>query len=150
MSSENSTKETQSTFISRLEELFNTNEPSQLQRKLGVTYQSAKNYLTGRKPNAEVLEKIVEVTDVSLNWLLMGQGPKYLRDEFSLERTIELHDDWYDVMREWYEFEGREMPEDLGAGFMKGWSGLSPAEKADAIRDLKRLVDRAVDREGGQ
>jgi len=141
MSSENSTKETNLAFIFRLKELFGTDEPAVIQRKLGVNYQSAKNYLHGRKPNSEVLEKIVEVTDVSLNWLLLGQGPKYLREEFDLERSIENHDNWLDVMQEWYEFEGETMPETMGASFMGGWKSFDKREKAEALRDFKRFLD---------
>jgi hypothetical protein len=145
MSSENSTKETNSAFISRFRELFGTNEPAVIQRKLGVNYQSAKNYLHGRKPNADVLERIVEVTDVSLNWLLMGQGPMFLRDEFDLERSIAVHDDWMGVIKDWYEFEGGEMPDTQGASFMGGWRSFDRRQKADAIRDFKAFLDRIKD-----
>ena len=142
MSTENVTKNTNSVFVQRFIELFGTDEPAEIRRKLQIDYSSAKNYLAGRKPNAEVLEKIVEVTDVSLNWLLMGQGPKYLREEFDLDRSVEVHDDWLNVIRDWYVFEGREMPDTSGASFMGGWNSFSRQQKIDAIRDFKTFLDR--------
>lgn len=145
MSSETSTKNTNHAFISRLVELCGSDEPAIIRRKLGVDYQSAKNYLLGRKPNAEVLEKIVEVTNVSLNWLLMGQGAKYLKDTFDLERTIDLHDDWRDVLSEWYEYEGRPVPDTLGASFMGGWKSLNKKERVAAITDYKNVLDRLTE-----
>ena len=145
MSSEKTTTVENSVFVSRLVELFGTRKPAEIGRKLNIDYQTAKNYLGGRKPNAEVLEKIVEVTDVSLNWLLMGQGPKFLREEFDVERAVALNDDWFEVMTDWYKFEKRSMPSDgTGVSFMGGWKSLgSSAEKAKAIRDLKTLWDLA-------
>lgn len=146
MSSENSTIITNSLFISRLVELLGTNKPAEIGRKLEIDYQSAKNYLSGRKPNAEVLERIVEKTDVSLNWLLLGHGPKYIKDEaFDLERSIERHDDWTDVLRDWYDFEGNIMPNTQGASFMGGWKSFDKRQKIDAIRDFKKFLDMIKD-----
>lgn len=150
MSSNNSTKIINIEFISRLVELFGTDKPADIGRKLKVDYQSAKNYLHGRKPNAEVLERVVEVTDVSLNWLLMGQGPKYLREEFDVERSIQIHDDWPDVMQDWYAFEGGQMPDTMGASFMGGWKGFTMEEKVAALRDFKMLLDRMQEKHGAE
>ena len=142
MSTENTTKVTNSIFISRLVELLGTDKPAEIGRKLEIDYQSAKNYLSGRKPSAEVLERIVEKTNVSLNWLLMGSGPKYIKDDvFDLERSVERHSDWTDVINEWYEFEGATMPETSGASFMGGWKSFDKRQKLDAIRDFKRFLD---------
>jgi len=145
MSTNSSTKNSNSLFISRLVELFGTNKPADIGRKLDIDYQSAKNYLSGRKPNADVLEKIVERTDVSLNWLLLGTGPKFLRNEFDLERSVDLHDDWLDVIDEWYQFEGETMPDTMGASFMGGWKSFDKQQKIDAITDFKRFLDRIKD-----
>jgi transcriptional regulator with XRE-family HTH domain len=142
MSTENTTKITNSVFISRLVELLGTDKPAEIGRKLEIDYQSAKNYLSGRKPSADVLERIVEKTNVSLNWLLMGSGPKYIKDDvFDLERSVERHADWTDVINEWYEFEGTTMPETSGASFMGGWQSFDKRQKLDAIRDFKRFLD---------
>ncbi len=142
MSTENPTKNSNLLFISRLVELLGSDKPAIIGRKLEIDYQSAKNYLSGRKPNADILERIVEKTNVSLNWLLMGHGPKYVKDEaFDLERTIERHDAWTDVLRDWYEFEGATMPNTQGASFMGGWKSFDKQQKIDAIRDFKKFLD---------
>lgn len=146
MSSENSTKKTDSAFILRLKEFFGTDEPAIIQRKIGVNYQSAKNYLLGRKPNAEVLEKIVEVTDVSLNWLLMGQGPKFVGTTgFDIGYAIDRNEDWRDALGEWYDFEGRPMPDTMGASFMGGWKSFDRKQKIDALTDFKKFLDLIKD-----
>ncbi|HKQ06640.1 MAG TPA: helix-turn-helix domain-containing protein [Blastocatellia bacterium] len=67
-------------FVTRLIEACGTDEPAEIQRKVGLSYQGAKNYLSGRLPKAEELMKIANSTDVSIHWLLTGEGPK--------ERTI--------------------------------------------------------------
>lgn len=45
-------------------------------------------------------------------------------------------------MKDWYDFEGGEMPEDIGASFMGGWETFTTQQKVDAITDLKTLLDR--------
>ncbi len=87
MSSENSTKVINIGFVRRFIDLMETDEPAVIQQKLGIDYQSAKNYLSGRKPRAEVLEKIADKTGVSINWLLTGKGRKIIVDSLS-ERDI--------------------------------------------------------------
>jgi hypothetical protein len=88
MSNKISTKVSTETFVERFIDLFETNQPAEIQRKLGIDYQSAKNYLGGRKPKAEVLELIAEKTGVCINWLLSGKGPKFLPD--SVETSPDL------------------------------------------------------------
>ncbi len=133
-----------STFGDRLKEAFGTTEISKIADKLGVTYQAAKNYVDGRWPSAEKLIDISRSTNCSLDWLLTGEGNKQLRVEkvFDLEYEIEKSDDWLDVMRRWYEFDGADMPDFEGAAFMQGWNGLTLGEKADALRDVRKLLDR--------
>jgi transcriptional regulator with XRE-family HTH domain len=74
-------------FILRLKEALGTEEPAEIARGLGISYQAAKNYLEGRLPSAEVLTVIAEQTDYSLNWLLTGQGAK----KTAAENTAEDH-----------------------------------------------------------
>ena len=144
MSTEISTKVTPASFVERFIDLLGTREPSEVQRKLEIDYQSAKNYLGGRKPKADVLEKIVEKTNVSLNWLLMGQGPKFAVDDsvFDLDRSLEKHDDWRPVLEDWFMFEGRKLPDDfLGANLMAGWRRFEGPQKKAALTELKKLLD---------
>lgn len=146
MSSKKPTEIQNPLFIGRFVELLG-DKPAEIGRKLNVDYQSAKNYLNGRKPNAEVLERIVEVTGVSLNWLLMGQGTKFLQEEFDLERSVERNGTWHDVINEWYVYEGRRPPEEIGASFMGGWDRFTKDEKLAAIRDYKLVLDRLMKQE---
>ncbi len=68
-------------YSERLSEALGTAEPAEIGRRLGISYQAAKNYLEGRLPSAEVLTLIAEQTDYSLNWLLTGSGPKKVAAE---------------------------------------------------------------------
>lgn len=78
MSSNFSTNVENESFVIRFIEAMGTKEPAEVQRKLGVSYQAAKNYLHGRMPAADVLVKIAAETDISLHWLLTGEGNKYI------------------------------------------------------------------------
>ena len=47
-------------------------------RKLQVPHPTARNYVQeGRLPSAEILIRIAAETNVSLDWLLLAEGPKY-------------------------------------------------------------------------
>jgi transcriptional regulator with XRE-family HTH domain len=63
---------------------------------------------------------------------------------FDLETAVRLHDDPQKVMSEWFQFEGREYPEDYGVVFFQGWSSYSKAEKIEAVRDAKKVLDRTL------
>lgn len=75
-------------FIARLTELCETSRPAEVQRLLGIPYQSAKNYLTGRYPDSAVLIKIARRTGCSIDWLLTGTGKKFLDIEPNLDTPI--------------------------------------------------------------
>jgi transcriptional regulator with XRE-family HTH domain len=82
-------------YVERLTETLQTSEPAEIGRRLGISYQAAKNYLEGRLPSAEVLAIIAEQTDYSLNWLLTGKGAKKVAAENdagepSAERELQL------------------------------------------------------------
>lgn len=115
--------------------------------KLGVNYHTLRNWAKGRSdiPSSELI-KIAEMTTISLNWLLTGQGEMYVAAKvFDLEYSVDQHDDWRPVMEEWFEWEGKEMPETMGASFMGGWNTLTREERMDAIRDFKMLLDKIAD-----
>ena len=63
-------------FPDRLREACGSDKPAQIAQKLGVPYQTIKNYLAGRLPAADVLVQIATSTNVSIHWLLTGEGPK--------------------------------------------------------------------------
>ena len=46
---------------------------------LGISYQAAKNYLTGRLPGSNMLCIISEKTPYSIHWLLTGEGSKFVK-----------------------------------------------------------------------
>ena len=65
-------------FASRFADICGSSEAAKVQRLLNIPYQSAKNYLNGRLPQAEVLILISERTGCSIDWLLTGRGKKFL------------------------------------------------------------------------
>jgi hypothetical protein len=70
-----STTNVESDFWERLADAFGTPEVGKIARKLGVPYQTVKNYSEGRLPSADILVSISDVTQVSIHWLLTGAGP---------------------------------------------------------------------------
>src|SRR5688500_14263528 len=62
------------TFIERLFLVAGTQETAELARLVNITYNTMKNYVQGRLPEAKVLITIAENTGVNLNWLLLGKG----------------------------------------------------------------------------
>jgi len=65
-------------FIERFTEVCGSAEPAKIQRLLDISYQAAKNYLQGRMPDSCVLRTIAERTPYSINWLLTGNGDKFV------------------------------------------------------------------------
>ena len=78
-------------FVDRFTEVCGTSQPAKIAQMLNISYQAAKNYLHGRLPDSSVLKTIAETTPYSINWLLTGQGEKYV--ESAAERdTLRLSD----------------------------------------------------------
>jgi len=65
-------------FSRRLAEAFDHAKMSEIARRIGVPHATVRNYFHGRMPAPEVLIKIAEETNVSLNWLLTGVGEMFL------------------------------------------------------------------------
>lgn len=114
--------------------------------KMGVNYHTLRNWAKETRdipPTA--LRKIAKMTNISLNWLLLEEGAPFMDigKPFDLEYAVEHHNNWLDVIDEWYDFEGRSnpMPDTLGASFMSGWSSFTKAQRLDAIRDFKNFLD---------
>ena len=68
----------QKLFVDRLIEVCGSSEPAKIQRLLDISYQAAKNYLQGRLPDSSVLRTIAQRTPYSLNWLLTGDGERFV------------------------------------------------------------------------
>ncbi len=81
-------------FVGRFIEVCGSSEPADVQRKLGISYQGAKNYLLGRLPAPDVLQQIAERTNFSVHWLLTGKGPKLVNAASYADVNFELDDLW--------------------------------------------------------
>src|ERR1041385_3303337 len=65
-------------FSKRLAQAFDYVKMSDIARRIGVPHATVRNYFHGRMPAPEVLIKIADETNVSINWLLTGRGEMFL------------------------------------------------------------------------
>lgn len=82
-------------FVKRLVEICGTSQPQIVCQILDVSYQAAKNYLSGRIPDSPVLIQISEKTSCSIHWLLTGKGEKFVsfdRNEDTLRLSAEMRE----------------------------------------------------------
>jgi len=91
MSSKNSTISKNFSFVERFIEVCGSSQPVEITRLLNISYQAAKNYLQGRLPDTKVLTTISEKTPYSVNWLLTGNGEKFVKKPLN-EDTLILTD----------------------------------------------------------
>lgn len=126
-------------------EAFGTDDKAKLAEILGFkTVQGVYKVLYGESElDFQKLLRFRNYTKHSIDWLLTGEGSPTEKREFDLESSVGRHDDWLDVINEWYEFEGREnpMPETMGASFMGGWRSFDRDKQIAAIRDFKNFLD---------
>ncbi len=78
-------------FIERFIEVCGSSHPAEIAQLLNISYQAAKNYLEGRFPDSKTLRTISEKTSYSINWLLTGEGAKFVKDAVN-EDTLILTD----------------------------------------------------------
>lgn len=71
-------------FTKRLQQSFDFGSMAEIARRLGIPHATIRNYFQGRLPAPDVLIKIANETNVSLNWLLIGTGPMYVGDPKTL------------------------------------------------------------------
>lgn len=64
-------------------------------------------------------------------------------DEFDVDAAVLRLGDPQTVMQEWFRHEGREYPQDYGIVFFRGWESFTPSQRAEAVRDAKRVLDRS-------
>lgn len=64
-------------------------------------------------------------------------------DEFDVDAAVRKLDEPQAVMQEWFRHEGREYPQDYGIVFFRGWESFTVRQKAEAVRDAKRVIDRS-------
>jgi transcriptional regulator with XRE-family HTH domain len=79
------------TFSQRLSEAFDYANMAEIARRVGVPHATIRNYFQGRMPAPDVLIKIANETNVSLNWLLSGTGEMYLagREPLDFDKLLE-------------------------------------------------------------
>ena len=63
---------------------------------------------------------------------------------FNVAESVGRLNDPQAVMREWFDYESREYPQDFGIVFFRGWETFSLNEKIDAVSDAKRVLDRSL------
>ncbi len=85
---ENQTSVSRETFANRFAELFNFASAAEIGRKIDIPHATVSNYLKGRMPAPDVLVKIANQTSVSLNWLLIGEGSKFLTKEINQSGAV--------------------------------------------------------------
>lgn len=128
----------------RIIEACETDDKAKLAKILGFkTVQGVYKVLYGESElDFDKLVRFKNYTKRSIDWLLTGEDDFPVR-EFDVVRSIEQHDDWLDVISDWYAFESRPnpMPDTMGASFMGGWSSFDLEQKVNAIRDFKNFLD---------
>jgi transcriptional regulator with XRE-family HTH domain len=132
------------TFGERLRHAFQGATNIEISEQLKVSKSAVSNYVGGRVPDSETLIEISRLTKCNLHWLLTGEGPIFLndREKFNIDKSLKLHKDWRPVLEEWFDFEGRRLPDDfLGASLMGGWPLFNMDSRKIALTDLKKLLD---------
>lgn len=93
-------------FVLRIDRTFEHESMADVARRLGIPHATVRNYYQGRLPAPEVLIKIANVTNVSLNWLLTGKGEMYGNQKpavglgrFIEDKVIEIVDKRLAVLR---------------------------------------------------
>lgn len=119
-------------FIQRFTEVCGTSQPAEIARLLNISYNAAKNYLSGRLPDAKVLITISERTEYSIHWLLTGIGKKFVESNLS-EDTLLLSDQLRKFVR-------RECAELIGETLGTAATAVAAESTADAAGQTKVVV----------
>ena len=86
-------------FVERFTEVCGSSRPNDIAQLLNISYQAAQNYLQGRLPDSKILKIISEKTDYSVNWLLTGDGEKFVKSSLKQD-TVSLSDQMRTLVRE--------------------------------------------------
>jgi transcriptional regulator with XRE-family HTH domain len=113
MSSEKLTVVKDLEFGKRFADACGTNKPAEIERKFGISYHTAKNYLEGRLPSPEMLKEIKSLTGVQIDWLLTGEGSKFSEPREQLNFLDVLDERVRMLIRE--ELRSGGSPADFGA-----------------------------------
>lgn len=127
-----------------------------LARETGVSLNwlltgEGKMFAEGERPldlGAVMEERITQIVDERLTMRLSPEvqqlGEIDSKPEFDIDAAVHSAAEPQAVMRAWFSHEGREYPEDFGVAFFRGWESFTHQEKVEAIRDAKKVLDRAV------
>lgn len=104
-----------SDFVRRLDRTFEHEMMSDVARRLGIPHATVRNYYQGRLPAPEVLIKIANVTNVSLNWLLTGKGEMYGNQKPAIGLGRFLEDKITEIVDKRLSALGHDTVRDLGS-----------------------------------
>ena len=135
-----------STFQGRLARIFDYGTMAEIARRLDLPHATIRNYFGGRLPSPEVLIKIAEATNVSLNWLLTGSGEMYAGKPKGLDIGIVLEERIAEIVdRKLME---RFDPEALRPAEGRGVGSFDIASAIDRFRDPNRVMSEWFKFEG--
>jgi len=92
--------------------------------------------------NSVLEAKIEEMIDRKMSSSTTQLG--LIDGAFDVRSAVEQHDEPLRVMDDWFRYEGRQYPADFGVAFFRGWSAFTVDEKVAAVKDAKRVLDRAL------
>ena len=121
-------------FQDRLARIFDFGTMAEIARRLDLPHATIRNYFGGRLPSPEVLIKIADATNVSLNWLLTGKGEMYAGKPKGLDIGIVLEERIAEII-------DRKLAERLEPGSVKH---APPAEEERAF-DVDDAIERLRD-----
>jgi len=100
----------------------------------------------GTKNHGQALELLInEIVDRRLAEIEKNKRRSTTKNipAFDLDVSVGRYNDPKLILTEWYEFDGEKPPKDFGVVFFRGWETFTSEEKVDAIRDARRVLDRA-------
>lgn len=79
-------------FRERLSRIFDHGTMADIARRLDLPHATIRNYFGGRLPSPDVLIKIADETNVSINWLLSGDGEMFAGNPKGLDIGIVIEE----------------------------------------------------------
>lgn len=135
-----------SNFQDRLARIFDYGTMAEIARRLDLPHATIRNYFGGRLPSPEVLIKIAEATNVSLNWLLMGSGEMYAGKPKGLDIGIVLEERIAEIVDR--KLNERLQPEALRPAADVSARSFDIADAIDRFRDPNRVMSEWFKFEG--